>query len=1178
MNEKQAHIEKVFHEALACSDPTARAMCLESACREDKALRAEVEALIACYSEADDFLEISAIAPANSPEFSTPSEGPGSIIGRYKLLEKIGEGGMAVVYMAEQETPMRRKVALKLVKLGMDSEQVIARFEAERQALALMDHSNIARVFDAGTTQSGRPYFVMELVKGVSITKFCDKNHLSTQDRLDLFVGVCHAVQHAHQKGVIHRDIKPSNVMVTLHDGRPMPKVIDFGIAKATNQRLTDKTLFTHYAQIIGTPEYMSPEQAEMSDQDVDTRTDVYSLGVLLYELLTGVPPLDGPYLRGKSYAEIQRIIREEEPVRPSTKISTLGEALIEIADLRCTSPDILRNLMCADLDWIVMKTLEKDRNQRYNSVSEFTADIERHLNHEPVLAGPPSAWYCFKKYVQRHRALITTLVAVGVTLLTGLCVSTYLLVRVKLAMNEVVTLESRVEADSRLSNVQRLYAEGGYQAALQEIEIALKIQDLGPAAYLMKAQLLLEMAQFDQAENELHKLTQAEPEIAGAAHYLLTRLYLATDSTKADEHRPLAEAMLPQTAEAFYLRSMTVASADEALPLLSEAIELDPRHYAACKARAFAYLNLKMYRKMAEDVRAIIVMRPHDYLGYALRAIVRRETGQPTAALRDHTQAIEFCRFPAALPKLYDQRRETHMQSGHYQAALEDAEQIVVLAPESSRFPVFCALMALEEYERAQDEYKRDRWISAAGYVFHLLRAEQPLVLPPHIASQSPFCFMQEAADVFNLLKEKAMLLPIHDDVWLGDWSPNGRQIAYARFSAFSWQPGLMEGGTTKSRSGGAHGIEILDLESGKTRRLTRFGMHPVWSPDAKHIAFTQSGDVWLVSANGGKSRKLASGGWRTQWSQDSKRVFFRAKQGGAVCSINIDLPDAEPVPVLSYPGHWRGAYSISPDERLIAIEESSEIYLLTFPQGKEVTRWKIPWPLESWMSQLQWEPRGKTILLDSFSHYDQSSLCLFNIEEPEPIHVFNTIKPWCTKTMLSPDGSKLIISAYGSTTELWLMDIDTSESLAEALAPTLTGKEFLAWRLAQWDQQIGATALFTRDTIRRAMVYLAAKDYQRAEHDIHHCVTLIKDINDPAFSAIQYWVSKYVKKGLCPEAEVLVRQNAQLAEKFPEFFLNRNQQEHPYRQLAEIYRAKGDVLAMETWLRKYADTNATR
>ena len=451
---------EIFQNAIEIEEPAKRQGYLENACKGDEKLRAEVEGLLKANEDAGSFLEVPAVFPDITLEASPPTEGPGTVIGRYKLLEKIGEGGMASVYMAEQKQPIRRRVALKIIKLGMDSKQVIARFEAERQALALMDHPNIAKVLDAGTTDTGRPYFVMELVRGVAITEFCDKNHLSTRERLGLFVSVCQAVQHAHQKGIIHRDIKPSNVMVTLHDGEPVPKVIDFGIAKAVNQQLTEKTVFTRYAQMIGTPEYMSPEQAEMSGLDVDIRTDVFSLGVLLYELLTGTTPFDAEYLRDKGYAELQRIIREEEPTKPSTKISTLGEAMIDVAKHRRTSPDLLQRLIRADLDWIVMKTLEKDRNRRYDSISEFVADIRRHLNHEPVLAGRPSTLYRVRKFVRRRRALVAAASTVAAVIVVGFVVSTALYLRAEQAWKHEAVAHTRAERAETTANEQRKLAE----------------------------------------------------------------------------------------------------------------------------------------------------------------------------------------------------------------------------------------------------------------------------------------------------------------------------------------------------------------------------------------------------------------------------------------------------------------------------------------------------------------------------------------------------------------------------------------------------------------------------------------------------------------------------------------------------------------------------------------------
>jgi serine/threonine protein kinase len=417
--------EAIFYAALGIRSPSERAAYLEKACGVDKKLLTRMEALLKVQAAECSFLE--AVGPhlRIALDEEPLSEAPGTVISRYRLLEKIGEGGMAVVYMAQQEEPIRRKVALKIIKLGMDTRSVIARFEAERQALAMMDHPNIAKVLDAGATETGRPYFVMELVKGASITDFCDATSLSTTERLELFVCVCRAVQHAHQKGIIHRDIKPSNIMVTLHDSRPVPKVIDFGIAKATKQKLTEKTLFTRYAQMIGTPTYMSPEQAQFGDSEIDLRTDIYSLGILLYELLTGTTPFAEEQLRKAGYLEMQRIICEEAPVKPSTKLSTLAMTLPEIAERRSAEPDALKKRIRGDLDWIVMKALEKDRDRRYKSSHDLAADIERHLEDKPVSAGPPSAGYRLHKFIRRNRVAMITLTLVAAALAIGATTAT---------------------------------------------------------------------------------------------------------------------------------------------------------------------------------------------------------------------------------------------------------------------------------------------------------------------------------------------------------------------------------------------------------------------------------------------------------------------------------------------------------------------------------------------------------------------------------------------------------------------------------------------------------------------------------------------------------------------------------------------------------------------------------
>ena len=420
----------IFERALELDLDADRQAYLDECCTGDPELRGKVEALLRAHAEAGSFLAVPALGAQPTNHFDPIAERPGTIIGQYKLLEQIGEGGFGVVFMAEQERPVRRRVALKVIKPGMDTRQVIARFEAERQALALMDHPNIAKVLEAGATDSGRPYFVMELVRGVPITDFCDENELPPRERLELFVQVCRAVQHAHNKGIIHRDIKPTNVLVTLNEGVPVPKVIDFGVAKATGQQLTEKTLFTHFAQIVGTPLYMSPEQAEMTSVDVDTRSDVFSLGVLLYELLTGTTPLDKERLKSSPFDELRRIIREEEPPPPSTRLSTMGtHARIALAR-RKSDCRHLSQFIRGDLDWIVMKSLEKERSRRYETASGLARDIERYLRDEPVEASPPSAGYQLQKFVRRNKGPVMATSLIVLSLVAGVIGTTWGLIR----------------------------------------------------------------------------------------------------------------------------------------------------------------------------------------------------------------------------------------------------------------------------------------------------------------------------------------------------------------------------------------------------------------------------------------------------------------------------------------------------------------------------------------------------------------------------------------------------------------------------------------------------------------------------------------------------------------------------------------------------------------------------
>ncbi len=507
---------EIFLQALEITSLPARAQFLDRACDGRPDVRRAVEALLESSAQAGSFLQHPVIATdlfgagpsssdasglggvpngANLPPLTTEaiaSEAPGSAIGPYKLLERIGEGGMGLVFMADQERPIKRRVALKIIKPGMDSRQVLARFEAERQALAMMDHQNIARVLDGGATEAGRPYFVMELVHGVPITQYCDLNRLTLRERLELFLPVCQAIQHAHQKGIIHRDIKPSNILVTLYDGQPVPKVIDFGIAKATDQRLTEKTMFTQFGMLVGTFEYMPPEQAEMSALGVDTRSDVYSLGVVLYELLTGTTPLERERLRDAAYDEIVRRIREEEPPPPSTRLSTT-KAIASIASQRKSPPSALARLVRGELDWIVMKCLEKDRTQRYPTVSSLATDLLRYLNDEPVEACPPSPLYRMKKFVRKHRGPVLAVSLVVLALIAGVLGTTWGLITSVHARTAESQQRQRAEANeataraaaesARLAKIaaeeQQSRAETGERLAgerLQQVEVEKQI------------------------------------------------------------------------------------------------------------------------------------------------------------------------------------------------------------------------------------------------------------------------------------------------------------------------------------------------------------------------------------------------------------------------------------------------------------------------------------------------------------------------------------------------------------------------------------------------------------------------------------------------------------------------------------------------------------------------------
>jgi serine/threonine protein kinase len=550
----------IFLAALDIVDTDRRADFVANACGNDMSLQSQVEQLLKAHEQPGGFMQRSAPALVSTID-GQPAEAVGTIVGPYKLLEQIGEGGFGVVYLAEQTDPVRRKVALKVLKPGMDTKQVVARFEAERQALALMEHPNIAKILDGGVNGRGRPYFVMELVRGIPVTDYCDRARMGVRERLGLFVQICQAVQHAHQKGIIHRDLKPSNVLVTEHDGTPVIKVIDFGVAKATGQHLTEKTVYTRFLQLVGSPLYMSPEQAGLSGLDVDTRADIYALGVILYELLTGTTPFDKERFQTAGYDEVRQIIREEEPPRPSTRLSTLGQAATTVSANRGIEPRKLSSLFRGELDWVVMKALEKDRNRRYETAAAFAADLQRYLNDEPVLAYPPSAAYRFRKFARRHKGPVFAGTLVLAILVAGIVATSWSLVRAwdaeKLARDRLDEI-SRQKEQADLAKEQANAARRGAEvdaADLKAISDFLREDVLAPSG-IAPVQVM------DRNVTLREILERATQRIAGRF-----------------DDRPLVEASIRETIGSTYMQAGVYAAAE---PHCRRAYELRNRYLGA--------------------------------------------------------------------------------------------------------------------------------------------------------------------------------------------------------------------------------------------------------------------------------------------------------------------------------------------------------------------------------------------------------------------------------------------------------------------------------------------------------------------------------------------------------------------------------------------------------------------
>jgi len=986
-------------------------------------------------------------------------EQPGSQIDHYKLLRILGEGGMGVVYLAEQIEPIQRQVALKIIKLGMDTRQVIARFEAERQVLALMDHPNIARVLDAGATETGRPYFVMELVTGAAITTYCDRNHLSTKDRLALFLQVCHAVQHAHQKGVIHRDLKPSNVLVTLVDGRPVPKIIDFGIAKATDSRLTEKTLFTRYGHVVGTPVYMSPEQAELNDLDIDTRSDIYSLGVLLYELLTGTTPFSKEELRQAGYLEMQRVIREQVPAKPSTKLGTLGDTLTDVAKCRSTTGDLLRKAIRGDLDWIVMKSLEKDRSRRYETVSGLAEDVRRHLEHEPVLARGPTRAYRLGKFLRRHRSQVLAALVLAVVAVAAVVVLS-LWNRDRRQLAEVDGFRYR----ALLSRAQEQYARANHQAALGIVAPLLQSRHVGPEAQLLYASILVQGRLPHEAATLLKQLLDDRPEIAGAAHALLARILWESGPLDAEklkeieEHRRQAAELLPEIAEAYFLRAMTAVTISEQLAFLDKALELDPNHYGSRRLRAFTYYASRKYERMREDARRMTVLARLDPLGYSLHAMAWHELHCSPEAVVEYDRALELT--PTTDPQyveLNGRRCEVLMRMGQHERVLADARESLKNAPNATvlQSQVFCALTALGRHEEARalmhtiaessgnsnaDDQVRLR---SMQHVFDTLAAGGRW----HPADSQPeglaFFYMFEAEEMYRGLCAKARrLIP---DSFSPRWSPDGTRVAFAQ-----GRPGYS-------------GVAIYDLKSRETNLLIVPGKDPSWSPDGRHIAFVRDAqalrlseltteqikrrgtayvlgeEVWVMEADGSEPRLLARQAHCPSWSADARRVYYHSHLDATVYSISIEDPQAQPVLVSA---SYVGLPTLSPDGNLLANvdggnEKPAVLRIWDVNTESCIAEW--PTPLEA--STAFWSPDGRELsLAGRYGIRMRTGLWIYDLMKKEAVKV---LSGKMSGASWSPDRTRLLIGVSEPYWETWIADLDPNLSTAQSLRPVQTLEE---------------------------------------------------------------------------------------------------------------------------------------
>jgi tetratricopeptide (TPR) repeat protein/predicted Ser/Thr protein kinase len=1015
------------------------------------------------------------------------TEGPGGQIGRYKLIRVLGEGGMGVVYLAEQREPVKREVALKVIKPGMDSKRVIARFEAEQQALALMEHPHVARVYDAGLAPSGRPYFVMEHVRGIPITEHCDKCKLTIEERLRLFLHVCEAVQHAHQKGIIHRDLKPSNILVVIQDEEMIPKVIDFGVARAISQPLTERTLYTEQGQLIGTPEYMSPEQADLSNQDIDTRTDIYSLGIVLYELLAGVLPFDPETFRTGGIEHIRKVICQEDPKTPSTRLSkTSGEESAESARRRRTDPRTLERKLRGDLDWITLRAMEKERTRRYATVDALAADVRNYLDHQPVSAAPPGFLYCAGKFTRRHRQAMAALALLALVFSGGL-LAAVMYVRAAREHTYVQSMEHR----RTLDEARMLLDNGKHTEALAKIDPLLDSLHVGRQAKLAHAQVRLEQRDFAAAITELEALV-AEPstgdETAGQAHAMLANIYYEGDPCAPGQtsdyhrlwqgHREQAEKLIGGTAGYYFLQARATPVVQEAITLLAKALELDRQNYDSLRERAHIYQAQRDYHEMAMDAACMVTIQPGNPQGYHLKAAALREMDRLDEALQNYTSAITLS---AEDPDLYDGRREIYMRMGQYELALQDAQRCAKLRPTE---PVYVckpwsAYSALAQYDRAAEHYARFlAGPAAAGdynpdylqynrsLYFHLFASRQVFESlgagrpwhgsdpPPHTA---PYALAWEADTAFKRLTANARR--IISTGFDPTWSPDGTKLAYSQ--------GLHTGSV----------VAILDLQTGRTTALVSPGRAPQWSPDGRYIAFVKdrwllpsarlghlncldwimdgetprhAEEVWVIDMYSRETRRISAGAG-PHWSRNHDRLYYCDPADNTLYAVSVEDHSGPPTPVLTHCGSPRPR--ISPDERYVADSANRELRIVNVATKDVVASWILP-PVCRDTPLVQWSPDGDELSIGSFLG-SEMGLWIYRLSSRSAVKL---LSGQVATACWSRDRQRLAVCLGPPFVEIWLAELTAERSTAESFDTLQTPQDHLEWLLAKLNREIEA------------------------------------------------------------------------------------------------------------------------